>query len=97
MVLQLSRVKDKEPKDECMQMAADLAAFYSDLRDENKALVTFTNPRHISKPNGAPLGAVRLREEDGTIVGRPTSSALLPTVIVEYREKERALGLSNKR
>ena len=74
--------------DDCMQMAADLAAFYSELRDERKALVAYTSPRHITKPNGAPLGAVRLREEDGTILGRPTDSALIPKSIVELRERE---------
>lgn len=52
-------------------MAADLAVFYSNKRGDRKALVTYTSPKHVTKPAGAPLGAVRLRQEDGTIVGNP--------------------------
>ena len=90
VVLQMSRLKGRPlPDDECLQMGADLAAFYSELRDERKALVTYTSPRHITKPNGAPLGAVRLRSEDGTIVARPTDSELIPAEVVELRERER--------
>jgi predicted ribosome quality control (RQC) complex YloA/Tae2 family protein len=89
VVLQMSRVKGKAPpSDECLQMSADLAAFYSELRDENKALVMFAAPRHVTKPNGAPLGAVKVREEGGTIVGRPASD-LLPSEIKALRESER--------
>ena len=89
VVLRMSQLpKGSVADDDCMQMAADLAAFYSELRDERKALVAYTSPRHITKPNGAPLGAVRLREEDGTILGRPTDSALIPKSIVELRERE---------
>lgn len=62
----------REPGETCMQMAADLAAFYSDLGREGKAAVTYISPKHVSKPRGAPLGAVKLREGEGsTIVGRP--------------------------
>ena len=89
VVLRMSQLpKGSVADDDCMQMAADLAACDSELRDERKALVAYTSPRHITKPNGAPLGAVRLREEDGTILGRPTDSALIPKSIVELRERE---------
>ena len=37
---------------------------------------------------GRPLGAVKLREEGGTIVGRPTSE-LLPDEIKKMRGRER--------
>ena len=57
--------------DECLQFGADLAIFYSDLRNENKAEVTAAEPKHVQKPRGAPLGAVKLREEWKTFVGRP--------------------------
>ena len=40
---------------------------------------------------GAPLGAVKLREEGGTIVGRP-SSPLIPEDLKAMREKERFGG-----
>lgn len=61
VLLALSRVQGhtasrsdlQPPPDECMQMAADLAAFYSEMRDENKVVVTFTSPKHITKPKGA--------------------------------------------
>ena len=93
VVLRMSLLpKASVADDDCMQRAADLAAFYSELRDERKALVAYTSPRHITKPNGAPLGAVRLREEDGTILGRPTDSALIPKSIVELRERETRAG-----
>ena len=73
-------------------MAADLAAFYSEARDERKALVTYASPRHVTKPNGAPLGAVKLREEGGTIVGRPVDSELIPPEVLGAREAERFGG-----
>ncbi|KAL3925943.1 MAG: hypothetical protein SGILL_000044 [Bacillariaceae sp.] len=57
--------------DDCIQRAADLAIFYSDLRNEAKAAVTAALPKHIQKPRGAPLGAVKIREEWKTFVGRP--------------------------
>lgn len=93
VVLQMSTIKGKAPpSDECLQMAADLAAFYSDLRDERKALVTYASPKHVLKPNGAPLGAVRLREEGGTIVANPAGSPLVPPAVREQRERERFAG-----
>ena len=92
VVLQMSRVKGKElPRDECLQMSADLAAFYSELRDDGKALVTYASPKHVTKPNGAPLGAVKLRKEGGTIVGRP-SSDMIPDEVKALRERERFGG-----
>jgi len=59
------------PTDECMQFAANLAAFYSDARTERKAPVTTASPKHIQKPRGAPLGAVKVREELNTLTGFP--------------------------
>jgi hypothetical protein len=52
-------------------MCANLAAFYSDARTERKAQVTCAEPKHILKPRGAPLGAVKLRQELQSLVGRP--------------------------
>lgn len=73
VLLQLSRAPRyySEPESACLQMAADLAAFYSDLRNELRADVTYTSPKHVSKPPCAPPGAVTLRKELGTAVGRP--------------------------
>jgi predicted ribosome quality control (RQC) complex YloA/Tae2 family protein len=57
--------------DDCLQLAADLAAFYSDGRTERKVLVSVTEAKHLSKPRGAAMGAVNLREELQVLTGRP--------------------------
>mmetsp|Transcript_11470 Transcript_11470/g.29016 ORF Transcript_11470/g.29016 Transcript_11470/m.29016 type:complete len:479 (+) Transcript_11470:109-1545(+) len=72
------------PTDACLQFGADLAIFYSDLRNENKAEVTAAEPKHIQKPRGAPLGAVKLREEWKTFVGFPDQ---VPEELKEAREE----------
>ena len=59
------------PTDADLQFAADLAAFYSDARTERRAAVTTAEPRHIQKPRGAPPGAIKLRKEGRTLMGRP--------------------------
>ncbi|GMH62970.1 hypothetical protein TrST_g9904 [Triparma strigata] len=56
---------------DALQFAANLAAFYSDLRTERRAEITLAEPKHVVKPRGAPLGAVKLREEVGMILGDP--------------------------
>jgi predicted ribosome quality control (RQC) complex YloA/Tae2 family protein len=70
VLLQVRRGSPR-PTEECIQFAANLAAFYSDARTERKADVTQAAPKHIQKPRGAPLGAVKLREELGTVIGYP--------------------------
>ena len=96
VILQMSRMKGRPaPEDDCLQMAADLAAFYSEMRDEGKVLVTYANPKHVTKPNGAPLGAVKLREEGGTLLGRPSDSAFLPPELKQQREREKFGGSSS--
>lgn len=57
--------------DECMQFAANLAAFYSDHRTERRVDVTMTYAKHLSKPRNAPLGAVKTREEVKVLRGKP--------------------------
>ena len=74
--------------DECFQLAANLAAFYSDARSERKAAVTVAEPKHLLKPRGAPLGAVKLREELEVWTGYPEG---VPENLKEARE---ASGLS---
>lgn len=59
------------PTPECIQFAANLAIFYSDFRSETKAMVTAAEPKHLQKPRGAPLGAIKVREEWKTFVGFP--------------------------
>ena len=60
-----------QPTRKCLQYAADLAAFYSDARSEAKTVITLAEPKHIQKPKGAPLGAVKIREELNSLIGRP--------------------------
>jgi predicted ribosome quality control (RQC) complex YloA/Tae2 family protein len=58
--------------EEAIQFGADLAAFYSDFRTEAKAEIVAADPKHVLKPKGAPLGAVKLREGmDWTVIGNP--------------------------
>ncbi|KAL3787794.1 hypothetical protein ACHAW5_009788 [Stephanodiscus triporus] len=71
-VLLCVRRGSPEVKDEDLQFAANLAAFYSDARTERQAAITTAEPKHITKPRGAPLGAVSLRQEGKTILGRPS-------------------------
>lgn len=59
------------PTPECIQFGADLAIFYSDFRNEKKAPVTAAEPKHLQKPRGAPLGAIKVRQEWKTFVGFP--------------------------
>lgn len=86
-VLLCFRRGSPEIKDEDLQFAADLAAFYSDARTERRAPITTAEPRHISKPRGAPLGAVSLRQEGKTLVGRPDN---VSDELKEAREKSGA-------
>lgn len=70
-VLLCVRRGSPEATDEDLQFAADLAVFYSDNRTERKAPVTTAEPKHITKPRGVPPGAVSLRQEGKTLMGRP--------------------------
>lgn len=74
-VLLCYRRGSPEIKDEDLQFAANLAAFYSDARTERRAPISTAEPKHITKPRGAPLGAVSLRQEGKTLVGRPDNVA----------------------
>jgi predicted ribosome quality control (RQC) complex YloA/Tae2 family protein len=56
---------------ECLQLAANIAVFYSDARSERRADVTVASPKHIVKPRNAAVGAVQLRQEDRVVVGFP--------------------------
>ena len=56
---------------DCWQLAANLAAFYSDHRSERKTAVSAVQPKHIIKPRNAPLGAVKVREEWKVLTGFP--------------------------
>ena len=81
VLLQLSRAPRyySEPEPDCLQMAADLAAFYSDLRNEARADVTYTSPKHVgrSRARAAGRGAPARGARDPRRAGRircPTSA-----------------------
>jgi hypothetical protein len=70
--------------EECIQFAADLAGFYSDYRAERSCEITAAKPKHLQKPRGAPLGAVKLREEWNVFTGYPDS---VPDELKHAREE----------
>lgn len=74
----------REEWGEALEFAADLAAFYSDLREERKAEITVAEPKHVQKPPKAPLGAVKVRQELFTIVGDPFR---VPEICREKRDE----------
>lgn len=73
-----------EPSAETLQLAADLAIFYSEARDSRKALVLVAKARHVIKFKGAPIGAVRVRLEEPSLFGFPGN---VPEECVLAREK----------
>ena len=74
----------------CWQYAANLAAFYSDARSERQVSVSAAEPKHIQKPRGAPLGAVKLREELRVLCGHPDD------VPEEFKEARATSGRSEE-
>ena len=81
-VLLLARRGSIPPTNDCLAFAAHLAAFYSDGRSEVTVPVTVAEPKHLLKPRGAPLGAVKLRQEGQVLYGAPD---LVPQELQEAR------------
>jgi predicted ribosome quality control (RQC) complex YloA/Tae2 family protein len=54
-----------------LQLAANLALFYSNHRNEARAEVSVVEPKHVLKPARAPLGTVKLRQELAVLIGSP--------------------------
>ncbi len=86
-VLLCVRRGSPEVQEEDLQFAANLAAFFSNARTEAKAAISTAEPKHITKPRGAPLGAVSLRHEGKTLIGRPED---VSDELKEAREKSGA-------
>lgn len=63
----------REPSDQDLQFAADLAAWYSKGKGEGKCPVIMASPTDIKKPKGAPPGKVLVSKER-SIMGRPDHS-----------------------
>ncbi|KAJ8598772.1 hypothetical protein CTAYLR_009864 [Chrysophaeum taylorii] len=83
VVLQLSKSKVADAPDEDVQFAANLAVFYSDLRDERKAVVARALPKHVWKPPRAPPGAVAIKKEEASVLGFPSD---VPPDLIKRRE-----------
>jgi hypothetical protein len=79
---------DAELPAAAMQMAANLAAFYSNMRNERRAPVSCASPKQLFKPRGAPLGAIGVRQELNSWVGFPND------VPDECKEARAQSGLS---
>lgn len=72
VLIQFSKdVKVKGKPEADLQFAANIAAYYSELRTETKAWISCADPRHIWKPPKAPPGAVVIRHELPPILGFP--------------------------
>eukprot|EP00879_Flechtneria_rotunda_P017853 GHRR01018713.1.p1 GENE.GHRR01018713.1~~GHRR01018713.1.p1 ORF type:complete len:705 (+),score=256.20 GHRR01018713.1:640-2754(+) len=65
----------KEPSEDDLQYAADLAAYFSKGRDAGKVDVIVARAEHLKKPKAAKPGQVLVTKEEGNIVARPSSSA----------------------
>lgn len=72
-VLLRASINNREPADEDLQFAADLAAWYSKSRGEGKCPVITASPKDIKKPKGAAPGQVLVTAEKN-IMGRPDHS-----------------------
>jgi predicted ribosome quality control (RQC) complex YloA/Tae2 family protein len=64
----------KEIPHATLVQAAELAAFYSDAREQTKAAVNYTQKKFVNKPRGAAPGLVSLASFK-TILVRPQVSA----------------------
>jgi hypothetical protein len=65
----------REPEQEDLQFAADLAAWFSKARDAGKADVIVARAEHLKKFKGAKPGQVLVTKEENNVVARPDNSA----------------------
>eukprot|EP00878_Enallax_costatus_P010306 GHUV01010756.1.p1 GENE.GHUV01010756.1~~GHUV01010756.1.p1 ORF type:complete len:558 (+),score=193.14 GHUV01010756.1:1099-2772(+) len=65
----------REPAQEDLQYAADLAAWFSKARDAGKADVIVARAEHLKKFKGAKPGQVLVTKEEGNVVAKPSQSA----------------------
>ena len=59
----LKAVDDAEPTRDVLKQAAAIAAYHSKAREAGTVAVSCTRARNVSKPRGAPLGTVQIRDE----------------------------------
>ena len=75
VLLRSSLVPSAKHSKKCKQMAADIAATFSDWSDEFEDIpVMYTDSRKVAK-RGGQAGKMKLKKSIGTITGRPASVA----------------------
>lgn len=72
VLLRTSLKKSLKGSKMCIQMAADLAAYYSDYRWENEVPIMYTDSRHVAK-RGTKKGQMKKQKSFGRIIGHPKS------------------------
>jgi hypothetical protein len=77
----------RDPGQEDLQFAADLAAWFSKAREAGKADVIVARAEHLKKFKGAKPGQVLVTKEENNIVARPDNSAAAQAAIV-YGSRE---------
>jgi len=70
VLLRTSLMRSLKGSKYCTQMAADLAAHYSDSRWENNVPIMYTDSRHVAK-RGSKSGQMKKRKSFGRIIGHP--------------------------
>jgi predicted ribosome quality control (RQC) complex YloA/Tae2 family protein len=58
------------PSDADLQLAADLASYFSQARDSEQAPIVYTQPKHLHKPKGAKPGMV-IYDHETVLWGKP--------------------------
>lgn len=69
-------IRSKEPSDETIHEAANLAAYYSKARNSSTVPVDFTKVRHVKKPSGAKPGFV-IYDNQQTVYVTPEEELVL--------------------
>mmetsp|Transcript_33682 Transcript_33682/g.68770 ORF Transcript_33682/g.68770 Transcript_33682/m.68770 type:complete len:352 (-) Transcript_33682:189-1244(-) len=70
VLLRTSLQRGLKGSKKCIQMAANIAAYYSQSRFESNVDVMYTDSKHVAK-RGSKVGRMRLKKSLGTMVGYP--------------------------
>jgi hypothetical protein len=73
----------KDPSQEDLQFAADLAAYFSKAREAGKVDVIMARAENLKKFKGAKPGQVLVTKEEGNAVGRPGRSAAAAQQVID--------------
>lgn len=69
-------IRSKEPSEDCILEAAQIAAYFSKARSSSSVPVDFTKVRHVKKPSGAKPGFV-IYEQQQTVYVTPDEDLIL--------------------